>query len=100
LSVWDDKNVCLSWDETVEYFAMLGIIPVPVLFDGEFNQVHLRKMAQSLDQKTTEGYVVRSAHAFSYSIFSSRVAKYVRAGHVQTTQHWMHSALEPNELRG
>jgi hypothetical protein len=98
-SVWDDKNTCLSWDETLEYFAMLGITPAPVLFDGEFNEAQLRKLAQYLDPQRTEGYVVRSAIAFLYSSFSSRVAKYVRAGHVQTTQHWMHSALEPNQLR-
>ena len=98
-SVWDDKNICLSWEETLEYFAILGITPVPVLFAGEFNEAHLRKLATSLDPQTTEGYVVRSADCFVFSSFSSRVAKYVRAGHVQTTQHWMHSALEPNRLR-
>ena len=66
---------------------------------GKFAEKQLQNLATSLDPQTTEGYVVRSADAFPFSSFSSRVAKYVRAGHVQTTQHWMHSALEPNRLR-
>jgi len=45
-----------------------------------------------------EGYVVRVAHAFPMSEFSSHAAKFVRAGHVQTDTHWMHTTIVPNQL--
>lgn len=45
-----------------------------------------------------EGYVIRNADGFKYEDFASNVAKYVRANHVQTDSHWMHSELIKNQL--
>jgi hypothetical protein len=35
-----------------------------------------------------EGFVLRNANAFPYEEYSENVAKFVRAGHVQTDKHW------------
>lgn len=37
-SVWNERNVCQSWDDTLEWFALLGITPVPVLYDGLYRR--------------------------------------------------------------
>ena len=54
---------------------------------------------RKLDPKRDEGYVIRIADNFKYSEFKSSIAKYVRAGHIQTTKHWRAGrAFTPNEL--
>jgi hypothetical protein len=98
-SAWNEENTCLSWDETVELFDRLGIIPVPVLYDGVWDVKAVRALEKDLDFSKDEGYVVRLADSFKYDEFSSSVAKYVRAGHVQTDTHWRHSKLVQNRLK-
>jgi hypothetical protein len=95
-SIWNEKNECLSWDETVEYAKMLGIHTVPVLFDGIFDEVQLRN---NMFVPGTEGFVVRLARAFRYEVFGRCVAKYVRADHVQSDEHWMHQEVRFNKWR-
>lgn len=95
-SVWNENNECLSWDDTLEWFSLLSIHPVPVLYKGLWDENTIRKLA--LDTNTQEGYVVRSADAFSYDDFSQQVAKWVRANHVTSDKHWMHSEVIPNGL--
>lgn len=46
-----------------------------------------------------EGYVVRTTSGFAFADFDQHLAKWVRPGHVQTDQHWMHQAVVPNGLR-
>ncbi|WP_411823413.1 RNA ligase family protein [Leptospira sp. 'Mane'] len=96
-SVWDETNRCLSWDDTLQYFELLGIVPVPVLYDGIYNEKLIREIKLSWD--TSEGYVVRIADAFPYGQFRSCVAKFVRKNHLQTVKHWMHGQpVIPNQL--
>lgn len=95
-SVWDADNRCLDWDSTVEWADLLGLETVPVLHDGEFDPDWLR--ALDLDLERCEGYVVRLASSFAYAEFGTSVAKWVRANHVQTDQHWMHAEVVPNGL--
>lgn len=98
-SVWNDRNVCLSWEETLEWFALLGIRPVPVLFDGVFDEKAIRALFSDADWSTREGYVVRVASAFTMTQFRTHVAKFVRRGHVQTSKHWMRGQpIIPNGL--
>ena len=113
-SVWDDRNTCLSWDETLEWFQLLGITPVPVLFDGLYedfvnqgkNKVNglpasapIRALESKMDFKKSEGYVIRVADSFKYGEFRKSVAKYVRKNHVQTTKHWRAGrSFTPNEM--
>lgn len=96
-SVWND-DICLSWDDTVEWFQLLGIIPVTILYDGIFNENHIKKLF--VDDGTMEGYVVRLAESFSYEDFGKSVAKFVRKKHVQSASHWMHQEIVPNKLKG
>ena len=97
--VWDG-DTCLSWDDTVEWCRLLGLVPVPVLhrglFPGEDAVVSLWQ--QRFPAGTSEGFVVRDAGAFDRAEFGRRVGKWVRAGHVQTDQHWMTAPVVPNGL--
>lgn len=97
-SLWTDKNVALGWDDTLEYFRLLGIEPVPELYRGVFDERVLRKLAAELDTSRNEGFVVRLDAEIPYAQFGQSVAKWVRGGHVQTDEHWMHAAVIPNGL--
>ena len=98
-SIWNDQNVCLSWNDTLELFELIGVIPVPVLYRGIFDLSILEDIAKHFDIKNKEGFVVRTADSFHYNDFSTHVAKWVRENHVQTDQHWMHSKIVPNKLK-
>ncbi len=95
-SLWNEHNQCLAWDETVEWANLLGLTHVPVLYDGIYDEAHLRAMKP--DTEVVEGYVVRLAESFSFSEFGDVVAKWVRTNHVQSEEHWMHKAVVPNGL--
>lgn len=96
--VWDSLT-CLSYDETLEYFELLGITPVPELWRGKFSRDALLEQAKKLDTNKDEGLVIRKTRSFQYAEFRNCVAKWVRKGHVQTNKHWMYGqAVEPNQL--
>ena len=101
-SIWNEKNICLSWEETLMWFEMLGIQPVPVIKDGP--PITCTSAVESLGKKLVsqgkEGFVARRSKCFEYSHFEKSVVKYVRANHVQTTEHWAHTEIIPNKLRG
>jgi len=97
-SYWN-STMSLSWDDTVEKFTELGIIPVPVIYDGEFSEKVLKELTK-FNTDIQEGYVVRVARAFEFGEFAECMAKYVRKNHVQTDEHWMYSEIIPNVLIG
>lgn len=105
-SIWNQANECLGWDETLEWFELLGITPVPVLFDDvlprEDEQMAIamiRSVEKDLQWDRDEGYVIRIADGFKYGEFRTSVAKHVRAGHVMTGKHWRQGRqFIPNEL--
>lgn len=106
--IYDDRNVCLSWDDTVEYATALGLITVPVLYRGVWDEEKVRSCwtgnSTAGPESQQEGYVVRVADAFSYDaqdqqLASPFTAKFVRAKHVQTDAHWLEKPVEPNLLR-
>lgn len=98
-SVWNAANQCLSWDETVEWAELLGCATVPVLYRGRWDKQLLTRMAETIDTTKQEGYVVRTAAAFNYLDFPTRVGKFVRANHVHTHGHWMREQMTVNGLR-
>lgn len=98
-SIWDSKNMCLSFDETLEWFELIGIISVPVLWRGIFDEKNLRSIADNMNLEEHEGFVVRKADAFSYSEFRLSMAKFVRKSHVQTDEHWSKSEIIPNDFK-
>lgn len=92
-SIWNEQNICLSWDETVEWFALLDIPMVPVLYDGIWDETKIRALYnEKTDRDMHEGYVIRIADAFEYRHFRQSVAKYVRANHVTSQQHWFYGS--------
>jgi hypothetical protein len=98
-SIWNERNFCLDWEETKEYFSLLGITRVPILHDGAFDLQILRDIEGELDFSKNEGYVIRVADGFKYGDFRKSVAKFVRPGHVQTTKHWRAGQrFTPNSL--
>lgn len=88
-SIWDDKNVCMNWDETAEWAELLEIPLVPVLYDGVFDERKIQSICESIDTTVSEGAVLRIADSFDYGKFRTSVVKYVRANHVATGEHWL-----------
>jgi hypothetical protein len=96
--VWNG-SLCLSWAETMEWCALLGLSMVPLIYWGEYSDDLCKQLCTSLDPETQEGLVVRPAGAFNLAEFSRIVGKYVRRGHVATDQHWMRKPVEYNGLQ-
>lgn len=94
-SIWDENNMCLSWDETKEWAYLLDLKLVSVLYEGIFDLEKLK----AIDITGKEGYVLRLADSFHYSEFSNSVAKYVRKNHVQTSKHWTTEKIIPNDIK-
>lgn len=104
-SVWNEMNKCLSWVDTLQYFELLGIKNVPVLWTGTLStnydeaKKQIREVEKRLDYSVDEGYVIRVGRAFEYKEFKNCMRKFVRSGHVQTTKHWRNGrAFIPNDL--
>lgn len=97
-SMWDENNICLGWDETLDWFKLIGITPVPVLYDGVFNEKLIKDLRNSINPILQEGYVLRIAETITYEQFNQKVAKYVRKGHLQTTEDWSRGQIECNYL--
>ena len=99
-SIWNEQNICLSWDETKEWLELLEIPSVPVLYDGIWNEDKIRGL---YDEKTDidihEGYVVRLADSFEYKHFRQSVAKFVRPNHVASQKHWFYGSNN-HEING
>jgi hypothetical protein len=103
-SLWDASNNCLSWTETEEYFALLGLVSTPVVYRGIWDKEKVMKAyltyknSQFCGGEHTEGFVVRIAERFTYGQFRNSVAKYVRADHVQQNTHWVRGPIIKNGL--
>lgn len=97
-SVWDADGWALSWDDTCEWAALLGV-PTPLeLYRGPFEVAALAEL--EVDTRVSEGWVVRRAGRFHHDDFEQCVAKWVRKNHVQTSEHWMTQPVVPNTLAG
>ena len=98
-SIWNEKNVALGWDETLEYFQLLGIKSVPVIYRGIFDEDKIKSCWTDELRQKHEGYVVRTTQEISYNDFKRKAAKMVRQAHVKTQSvHWMTATVVPNKL--
>ena len=86
-------GVWSSWDDLTAIAAEMSFKTVPCLFRGTFTSMKDLEawMEGEIKKPSTygghrEGFVIRTAGSFTD--FSQNVAKYVRAGHVQTDEHW------------
>lgn len=99
-SIWNNQNMCLSWDETKEYSQLFELPTVPVLYEGVFDEKIIKSLAKPLfEGNEMEGYVVRLKDSFIYKDFQKSMAKYVRENHVTTHGHWMRQMVIPNLLK-
>ncbi len=109
-AIWDAENRILDWKTSLEWFELLGIVPCPVIYWGEYDRAKIEaayeqyKAAGNRSEhggdNQIEGYVIRVDEPFHFSQFKHMVGKYVRKGHVQTTRHWMYGqAVIPNLLK-
>lgn len=111
--IYDENNFCLDWDDT-EYFAEeLGLTLVPKIWRGNWDHFYVNypDMTRFIMSNgwlsegeyghigEREGYVVRTVEGFHFDDLGSHCGKYVRFGHVQTDEHWMHKAVVPNGLK-
>ncbi len=98
-SIWDGRT-CLSYPETLEWCTLLGLHHVPVLqIANLFSPIEFAGFAEHfLDLNKQEGIVLRPYREFHVNDFSTRVLKWVRANHVQTSNHWASKPIEKNIL--
>lgn len=98
-SIWDDGNYCLSWEDTEEWAALLGLTLVPVLYKGPYDEATLKEITNDYVRAGNEGIVARIASRFHYRQFPNAVAKYVRANHVHAhARHWRRGPIIKNGL--
>lgn len=99
-SIWNEKNVCLSWDATLEWFALLGVVPVPTLYRGIYDEAKIKALWSKDKWDSMEGYIIRVADEVPYARFKYDYAKFVRKGHIQTVKHWFFGQqMKKNLLR-
>jgi hypothetical protein len=99
-SLWNE-TVCLSWDETLDFFNKAGIISVPVIYRGKFDINILHDIANEIKTDSNkEGFVCRITNSFDIIHFDTYICKWVRKNHVQTSKHWMNEAIIKNKLKG
>lgn len=98
-SIWDEFNVALSWDDTLEWAQILGLNIVPVFYRGQWDREKIHAAYEDYEtEDDKEGYVVRIADAIPYKDFRHSFGKFVRKNHVQTSEFWMTQPVVPNKL--
>ena len=91
----DDHDRFASFSDLDDYARKREIPVVPVLFDGIFHtEGELQRFVDEAHAEPSilggerEGVVIRLARSHPASEFGLSVCKSVRAGHVQTDEHW------------
>jgi len=99
-SIWNENNICLSWDETLEYAELLGIKTVPVIYRGIFDEEKIKSLYKpALNGDPAEGYVIRLTSEFKYSEFRKSLAKFVSGNFNIKHGHWSQHKVEKNKLK-
>jgi hypothetical protein len=77
-----------AWDDLVETCSILELTTVPVIYRGIWDEELIKNLP--IDLTKDEGYVVRVAGCFGREEFPTKVAKFVRKGHIrEECEHWM-----------
>lgn len=101
-SMWNEKNICLEWDETLEWFELLGLKTPTIFYDGIYDFDYITELNKKMEASpnTIEGYVIRLTREYHYSEFRDVCGKYVRKNHVQNNHgHWSTQKIIKNELK-
>ena len=96
-SIWNGEH-CLSWKDTIKRTNELGLITVPILYEGIYNKESVDKTINNVCNHNGEGIVMRLASDYNYSDFNKSIIKYVRANHVQTDKHWSNQKIDKNAM--
>lgn len=114
--IYDENNMCLSWDDTEMMCKELGLHTVPILYRGIWDEKKIKKIwtgkgsfptfATNIEYPTmddffpceAEGYVIRLTESFNHSEFAKCCGKFVRKNHVTTSVQWMQRKVIPNQL--
>lgn len=100
------EQTWLEWEAVERWANILGCATVPLLEqftaqnDTGFRAVverHARELSVLGGER--EGVVVRWSGRFAQEDFSRATGKWVRAGHIQTDDHWTGQAIVRNRLR-
>ena len=101
----DDADLWLNWTAVEQTAAALGLPAAPVLFRGVVESATtLERLTIQLASGSSvfggarEGLVARAAAEFHSAAFHRMVGKYVRAGHVQTDEHWTVQTIRQQRL--
>jgi RNA ligase-like protein len=99
-----EDNDWWDWDATCDLATNLGLPTVPLLHRGVLKDKRdlelltgLLGNAPSIYGGTREGVVVR--REAGCGLFDGGIAKWVRADHVQTDEHWTHQKFKPQKLK-
>ncbi len=77
-SIWNERNICLSWQNTVDFAALLELEVVPYLWRGHFEEKAIHRVYTPIfEGNPMEGYVVRVEQEFSLAQFPIAIGKYV-----------------------
>ena len=99
-SIWNEKNTCLSWDDTIFWAELLNLHTVSVFYDDILDEEKIRKsFPTTYDGNETEGYVIRLADEFTYGQFKNSVAKFVRKDFIPGHGHWTKQKRIRNERK-
>lgn len=96
-SIWNSEQ-CLSWEDTINRTKELGLITVPILYEGLYSKENVDKSIQTVSDRNGEGIVMRLASDYNYNDFNKSIIKYVRANHVQTDEHWSSQMIIKNDI--
>jgi hypothetical protein len=107
-----------GWTDVESIAKRMGLPTTPVLLKDEvftqewLLQSKLSDLAETAIEHGHEGIVVRTMYPFPYGSFEgyetsngktawrvASIAKYVRANHVQTDDHWSQQAIVKNEAK-
>jgi hypothetical protein len=101
----DESGTWWDWDMVTAQARDVGLPTVPLLFRGTVQSAaELEALTSALAKEPSalggerEGVVVRRAGEFSDAEFPKSLGKWVRKGHVQTDEHWLHQAIRPQRL--
>jgi hypothetical protein len=100
-AIFNEKNTCLSFLETVEYCKLLGLSWVQPKFIMKYDEKFIKEncyTGNSMYGGEQEGYVIRLSSEIPFTNYKNSIAKYVRKNHVQTNQNWMYQPIIKNKL--
>lgn len=64
-TVWNDENVCIDWDDTLEWVDLLDLDEPKTLYEGRFHTPTVRDLEQKTEL-TSSGFLIRDKSDFEY----------------------------------